>query len=122
MGDALLQAVAESAKAGLLNESAAAYAALLSRDESASALPRHESVKLDAQKSQTPVPGVVAVVYEEFFSKGSAVAVQLLKVDHLDEFRRLVPKASRRTYVGLLARAALHQRELAMECLQGDIQ
>lgn len=29
---------------------------------------------------KNPVPGVVAVVYEEFFNKGSAVAVKLLQV------------------------------------------
>lgn len=54
---------------------------------------------------EAPVPGVVAVVYEEFFTKGSAVAVQLLKVNL--QIRIKIVKT--------------HALELLASCLQKDL-
>ena len=79
-GHALLEAIAESSRAALLNKSNAASSVVQKR-LAEGPIPSQEGEKLlNEGRILAPVPGVVAVVYEEFFLKGSAVAVQLLKV------------------------------------------
>lgn len=77
---ALLEAIAEAAKASFLNESIATTKAVQDRLQSIQPSSQQGTWKSAEEIVKAPVPGVVAVVYEDFFSKASAVAVQLLKV------------------------------------------
>ena len=77
-GRAISEAVVGSLKTSLTDEGNSVRKGL---EQAEKIVPKSPPIWTPSSEDDTgsPVPGVVAVVYEEFFNKGSAVAVKLLQ-------------------------------------------